>query len=201
MAEIGTDEMQLGTNSVGGLVVVLSLLLGDGAGDPMWILSIFIHVLNALPVGIFIWVIWRALSRLRAEKKRDSELWEVSRKLGLRFSPNQSWFLSRLFSLPAFRPGRRMSIQNLFRGERQGVEFAIFDYITTVQNSHVSSRQSVMYFRAATLDLPGFWVTPKADLPKGILKFVVRTLPVIDLPAHLQFSQRYVVGGDDEKAV
>ena len=60
--------------------------------------------------------------------------------------------------------------------------------------------QSVMYFRAETLDLPRFWGTLKADIPK-ILKLFGSSTGGIDLATHPQLSRRYVLGSDDETAV
>ena len=109
--------MKRETDAVESVVVAMGPRAGDGAGDHVGILSSFPVVLVASLVGIIILVL---STQVWAVKKRASELWEVSRKLGLRFSPSQSVFLRRLSSLPAFRPSRRMSIQNRFRGESQG---------------------------------------------------------------------------------
>ena len=109
------------------------LLLGDGVSDHAGILSVFAGVSFLSVMGIIILIL---STQIQAAKKRTSMLQQVAQQLGIPFSPNQGAFLRRLHRFPAFSPKRQMSIRNMLHGERQDVEFAIFDSRMSFQSGN-----------------------------------------------------------------
>ena len=88
----------------------------------------------------------------------------------------------------------------MLHGENQNTELAIFDYRYTTGSgkNSTTSKQTVIYFRSPTLDLPHFAVRPEGIFHKIGGAFGYQD---IDFQAHPQFSQMYLLRGNDEPRI
>lgn len=132
------------------------------------------------------------------EKERTRKLQEIAQQMGLRFDPegNPS-LINQLAAFHLFSQGRSKQIKNMLRGQIQQGEIAIFGYQYTTgsgKNTH-TARQTVVSFRAASLNLPHFALRPENMFHKIGEVFGYRD---IDFESHPTFSDRYLLRADDE---
>ena len=136
-----------------------------------------------------------------SEKRRTDKFRLVAEELGLPFFPkgDQS-LIDRLSDFHLFSEGHGKKIENTLHGDSGTVEVAIFGYKYTVGSGKNSStkRQSVVYFRSASLDLPQFAVRPESFFHKigGVFGY-----QDIDFESHAGFSKSYLLRGTDEEQV
>lgn len=122
----------------------------------------------------------------RAVQERNEGLFRVAGEMGLSFSPEGESELRH--HLLYFRQlfGRGASISNMIHGRIGSVDIMIFDNLHT--------RSSVVLFYLDDLHLPAFTLRPinlHDRLARRRIKF----------DTHPQFSNRFVLNGEDEDAV
>jgi hypothetical protein len=162
------------------------------AFDTWWSL---IYPAVGLMIAFWIYVIWQR------GKKRTTALKKIAAELHLRFFPTgDASLVKALDNFHLFSQGYSKKIRNMLHGENQNAELAIFDYrYTTGGGKHSStSNQTVIYFRSPTLDLPHFAVRPEGVFHKIGGAFGYQD---IDFQAHRQFSQMYLLRGNDEPRI
>jgi hypothetical protein len=152
-------------------------------------------------IGVIVLVTALGYYNYLAEKKRTAQFQSVAAALGFRFSAQGSTELEKALSgFHLFSQGHGKKLWNLLRNTTENLEVAIFDYRFTVgggKHQH-TSKQSVIAFRFAGPKLPKFFLRPEGFWDKigSWMGF-----QDIDFDDHPLFSSRYLLRGDDEKAV
>ncbi|MBN1670587.1 MAG: hypothetical protein JXR37_06120 [Kiritimatiellae bacterium] len=135
------------------------------------------------------------------EKKRTEALQKVAASLNFSFAPQgDSALLGALAGFHLFTQGHSRKARNVMSGSTPETELTIFDYRYTVGHGKNSQthRQTVLVFRSAKLQLPGFALRPENILHKIGSVFGYQD---IDFPNNPEFSRRYLLRADDESAV
>ena len=135
------------------------------------------------------------------EKQRTEMLKGVSKQIGLPFYPkgNPS-LIDELSQFHLFSQGNSKEITNLFHGQAQQAEVAMFGYhyrIGIGKNSQTHS-QTVIYFRSSSLNLPRFALRPEKLFHKIGQVFGYQD---VDFDSHPMFSQYYLLRADDVERV
>jgi hypothetical protein len=99
-----------------------------------------------------------------------------------------------------FNSGHSKEIKNFMYGEASGIKAAVFDYIyvTGSGKNRQTHYQSVVYLEPANLRVPYFSLRPENFLHKIIAAFGYQD---IDFGQRPQFSQNYLLRGQDEMAI
>lgn len=170
---------------------ILTAVVGKVQIEP----GLLIYPAVGLLIALWIYAIWQR------EKKRTAALKNLAAELHLQFFPTgDASLVEALDKFHLFSQGYSKKIRNMLHGENQNTELAIFDYRYTTGSgkNSTTSKQTVIYFRSPTLDLPHFAVRPEGIFHKigGALGY-----QDIDFQAHPQFSQMYLLRGDDEPGI
>lgn len=159
------------------------------------LLVILIIGLAVLTLGAILAWYWKY------EKKRTEKFHHISQELGLLFlekgDPSLQGRLKRFY---LFSQGRSKKIRNLLRVETGDLEMAMFDYRFSVgsgQNSR-TERQSVVYIRSSTLQLPQFALRPEGMFHKIGAAFGYQD---IDFEEYPEFSKAYLLRGRAEREI
>lgn len=145
--------------------------------------------------GFLIWLF------LHLEKKRTAALLAIAEELGLHFSATQSEDLSaRMQKFPLFNKGRGRKIRNVMSTETDLARLTIFDYqYTTGGGEHSQThRQTVVAMESEALELPNFSLRPESIFHKLGAAIGMQD---IDFEEHPEFSDDFVLAGDDEQLV
>ena len=179
---------------IGGLLVLLAGLLSTFL-LPKPIGSIILVMTMVLSSIVVIWV------GLKEEKERTKQLTVVAEKLNFLFFPEgDDSIIDGLNQFYLFSQGHSKDISNMLHGETNGVELAVFDYSFEWGSGEKSgiAIQNVIYFRSAKLNLPQFALRPENVFHKigGVFGY-----QDIDFETHPQFSQTYLLRGNDEPEI
>lgn len=135
------------------------------------------------------------------EKKRTEALQAVATDIGLQFSPTKNdALLAKMNVFSLFNKGRSRKMKNVMTTETDIARLTIFDYQYTTgggQHSH-THRHTVVSMESDALSLPTF-----ALRPEGVFQKVGAAIGMqdIDFEGHPDFSNSFVVTGDDEQSV
>ena len=138
---------------------------------------------------------------LRLEKKRTDAMEQAAREMGLTFYPKDDASTFALVSqFHLFSQGHAKKITSVMHGEVSDMEVRIFDYTYTTGSGKnaQTSRQTVICFRSAKLDLPSFSLRPENLFHKIGALFGYQD---IDFDTHPVFSRHYLLRGSDEEAI
>jgi hypothetical protein len=104
------------------------------------------------------------------------------------------------YRLPLFSQGHSKKLSNLISGTFNRLAFVLADYQYVVSGGKESStrRQTVVIFELEKLDLPYFKLQPKNIFHK--IGSIFKKKDIV-FESYQQFSQRYVLTGEDETAV
>jgi len=151
--------------------------------------------------GVLLIVAAAAYSAHVAEKKRIESLRQVAQDLGFDFEPKgDAAFLQSLGLFHLFSQGHSKALSNLLRGKAQDLEVAIFDYryVTGSGKHRHTWNHSVVCFRFGGTNLPAFSLRPENISHKIGAWFGSQD---IDFESHPGFSRRYLLRGNQEKAI
>lgn len=146
-------------------------------------------------VGAIIWLV------RHFEKKRTEALHAVAIDIGLEFSPTKDdALLSKMNAFALFNKGRSRKMRNVMTTKTDIGRITIFDYQYTTsggQNSR-TYHHTVVSIESDALRLPSF-----ALRPEGVFQKVGAALGMqdIDFEGHPEFSNSFVLTGDDEHSV
>lgn len=132
------------------------------------------------------------------EKERTRKLHEVSKQMGLGFHPEgDPLLIDQLSEFHLFSQGDAKKIKNMLHGRMQQTEVAIFGYQYTIGSGKNSrtAKQTVVYVRDVSLDLPHFAMRPENVYHKIGQVFGYQD---IDFESHPAFSKHYLLRADDE---
>jgi len=134
------------------------------------------------------------------KRKRAKALQGVAPSLGFSYQRNGSLEDIDVFSLNfhLFRTGDSKSIRNVLAGQRNGIDIRVFEYPTNRSILLYRQYATVLLCQSHTLDLPPFELRPKGMLHK--LGNWLRPQGIQGDP-HPDFSARYVLQGEDTKAL
>lgn len=159
--------------------------------------TVMMLIFFAVPAVVVVVII--VLTVIRAGKRREAFL-AVAQELGFDFEakPEEVW--QPVKGLPLFERGHSKRVRNALSGTARDVEVCIFDYRYTVGGGKNSAtyNQSVIAFRALSLDLPEFALKPENVFHRIGSVFGYQD---IDFDDHPEFSKHYLLRGDDERAV
>jgi hypothetical protein len=161
-------------------------------------IALGIAVMIVAPVvGCIIWLV------CHREKKRTAALNVVASDIGLEFSATTNdELLAKMQAFSLFNQGRSRKIKNVMKANTDIPQLTIFDYQYTTgggENSH-TYRHTIVFMESDALSLPSFalhpgrgWLKQKLGAALGIQD--------IDFEDHPEFSQSFVLQGDDEQAI
>ena len=135
------------------------------------------------------------------EKRRTEKMQALAAEIGLQFYPSgDPSLLNAIGELRLFDRGRRRKSTNMFRGQTEDVDLAIFGYQFTTghgknQRTH---RQTVVSFQSPQLTLPEFELRPEHLFHRIGQAFGYQD---IDFESHPVFSKRYLLRGPNEAAI
>lgn len=136
----------------------------------------------------------------RGEKKRREALSNVATELGMVFVPKDDALRGRCSHLSLFQTGGGHEIKNVIFGDTQSVDLSIFDYSYTTGSgkNRTTHRQTVAFFEAGSLDLPGFNLSPENIFHRVAGLFGYQD---INFDSHPKFSKQYLLRGNNETRV
>ena len=135
------------------------------------------------------------------ERKRAEKLEAICKELGLRFvAKDDGTLFDALSHFRLFSEGTGRKIRNVFLGQADDREIAIFGYRYTVPHgkNNQTIQQTVMSFRSEQLNLPQFEMRPESFLHKIGKAFGMQDINFEDHPT---FSKKYLLRASDEAAV
>jgi hypothetical protein len=138
---------------------------------------------------------------IRRERRRREELRAAARKLNLQFSAEEDAALKRrLAHFQLFSRGHGKKVTNVIRGRATRLDIVMLEYRFTIGGGQHSQtlRQTVALFETKTVDLPAFSVRPEHMFHK--LGQLVGYQD-IDFDSSREFSKRYLLRGDNERAI
>ena len=145
-----------------------------------------------------------AASTLHEKKKnrmREDNLQAVAEEMGLKFvSRADEEFQHRVSDFKLFNKGHRRKILNIVVGETDDFDLTIFDYHYTTGGGQHQQRHKrcVALMESPTLTVPVFTMRPESMFDK--LGSIVG-LQDIDFDDHPEFSNLYLLKGDDEQQI
>jgi hypothetical protein len=138
----------------------------------------------------------------KLERKRTETLRTVvAPRLGLDFVQTDETGIQAGFTgFDLFSHGRSKRVSNIAYGRLDDVEVILFDYeyVTGSGKNRQTHRQTIGFFQSDALALPEFVARPENIFHKIGQVFGYQD---IDLPAHPEFSRRYVLRGVDESGI
>ena len=146
-------------------------------------------------VGFLIWLF------LHLEKKRTKALQAIAAEIDLHFSATQDDDLfASMQKFPLFNKGRGRKTRNVMSTETDIARLTIFDYqYTTGGGEHSQThRQTVVALESEALRLPNFSLRPESVFHKIGAAIGMQD---IDFEEHAEFSDNFVLAGDDEQLV
>ena len=152
-------------------------------------------------VGSFIVIAVVAISvGNRAKQRRRLALSDMARELGFNFSADAGvGILADHAHLRLFNQGQSRTVFNLLDGRFGGHDVAVFDYsFVTGSGKNRSTHYQTIVSIHSLRSLPLFELRPEHILHKIGQLFGYQD---IDFETHPDFSKRYLVRGQDEKAV
>ena len=155
-------------------------------------LPFLIFVAVALIAAIIMVAAWKKA------KQRAAEFRSLADTLGFNYVGSDS-SRTRQVNTALFRRGGRRRFRNVMNGTYGSHQVSIFDYSYTVSGGESSSTYT-QTVAAIVQDrqLPWFELRPEGFLDRIAEAFVHRD---IDFETHPQFSNRYVLRGQDETAI
>jgi len=140
---------------------------------------------------------------IRNLRSRSEAFQKLSRQLGMNYSYRDEFGLIKaLTDFKLFRRGHSKRIYNLVSGTSQllNVQLHVFDYRYVIQagNTPVKHLQTVFFIKAKDLDLPELYLKPEHFFNK-IASFF--GMDDIDFEEYPEFSDRYLLKGDDEDRI
>jgi len=146
-------------------------------------------------VGGIIWLL------IHAAKKRREALMALATEMGLQFSEVQDEdLLLKMQAFSLFNKGHGRKMKNVMTTETDDARLSIFDYQYTTgggQHSH-THQQTVVALESDTLELPVFSLRPEGFFQKIGAAIGMQD---IDFETHPDFSDSFVLTGNDEQAV
>ncbi len=132
---------------------------------------------------------------------REGQLRAVAHRLGMTFSPAESYSNRNLLSdFELFRKGRNRLFTNIMQKADEWMEndIQIFDYqfVTGHSNSRRKVAQTVFFIRSKTLGLPQFVLKPETIFDKIASYFGKQD---IDFERFPKFSGQYLLQSEDEE--
>ena len=146
-------------------------------------------------LGFLIWLF------LHLEKKRANALQAIAAEIGLQFSATHHEDLSAsMQKFPLFNKGRGRKIRNVMSTETDIARLTIFDYQyrTGGGDNSRTYRQTVVALESEALRLPSFSLRPESVFHKIGAAIGMQD---IDFEEHADFSDNFVLSGDDEQLV
>ncbi|MCZ2343972.1 MAG: hypothetical protein LC104_19570 [Bacteroidales bacterium] len=145
-------------------------------------------------VGVILYAVY-------AERVRTLALAELAEELGFDFEAESSSPLAdELRALYLFQQGRQPRVRNHLHGTTTELDVSIFDYSYTLgsgKNRQVVT-QTVVCFRAESLQLPAFTLRPESFWHRIGQLFGIKD---IHFDSHPQFSRAFLLQGVDEEAI
>jgi hypothetical protein len=144
-------------------------------------------------------IIWLVCHR---EKKRTAALNVVASDIGLEFSATTNdELLAKMQAFSFFNQGRSRKMKNVMKANTDIPQLTIFDYQYTTGGGESSDtcRHTVVSMESDALSLPGFALHPEGWLFQKI--GAALGMQDIDFEDHPEFSQSFVLQGDDEQAI
>lgn len=192
--EVDRAQVEAGRNAVGELLRQDST---DGSGHTLFVLSIVFGSITAV-LALIAGILWLVHVH---EKKRTEALKTTATEIGLSFSDScDDQFLARMQVFSLFKKGHGRKVKNVFSAETEAAKLRIFDYQFTTragQNSQ-THHQTVFAIDSGSLGIPYFSLRPEGFLDR--IGSVVG-LQDIDFDSHPEFSESYVLKGNDEEAI
>lgn len=137
------------------------------------------------------------------QKSRTERLSRVARQLGMSFSEKDNSNLSLLEGFQLFSKGSRKKITNHMHkiDDWMNMEINIFDYQYTISSgkNRRTSRQTVFFINSKDLGLPQILIKPERFFHK--IGNYLGLVQDIDFEEYPEFSDHYLVQGDDEEMV
>ena len=151
--------------------------------------------------GILVIVVVIILVARHLEKKRTEAIEAFANEIGLAFQAlGDGSIESRLGGFQLLSSGRRKMVKNAIVGETDLAKIAMFDYqYTTGSGKHQHTHhQTVVGMEFDNLAIPSFTLRPESvfDWFGSMLGF-----QDIDFVEHPQFSQMFVLKGENEEAI
>ena len=138
-------------------------------------------------------------------RKRERERTEALRQVAAQFRWNFAEtaplnMIAGLEHFALFNSGHGKEIKNFMYGEASGIKAAVFDYVyvTGSGKNRQVHYQTVVYLEPPNLRVPYFSLRPENFLHKIISAFGYQD---IDFGQRPQFSQNYLLRGQDEMAI
>lgn len=141
------------------------------------------------------------LYQRKKERERTEALRQVAAQLRWNFAETAPLnMIAGLEHFALFNSGHGKEIKNFMYGEASGIKAAVFDYIyvTGSGKSRQVHYQTVVYLEPGNLRVPYFSLRPENFLHKLITAFGYQD---IDFAQRPQFSQNYLLRGQDEMAI
>jgi hypothetical protein len=135
-----------------------------------------------------------------ADRKRTEQLRTLAGELGMNFLSEDNALHQRLQRMHLFTLGAGHAVKNVIHGNTQAVDLSIFDYQFTTGSgkNRTTTHQTVAFFEAGDLDLPGFQLTPENVLHRFAGLFGYQDL---NFESHPRFSKQYLLRGMDEERI
>ncbi|MHC4872149.1 MAG: hypothetical protein ACYTFY_09920 [Planctomycetota bacterium] len=132
------------------------------------------------------------------EKKRTEAFEELARNMGFEF--DKDGFNPNLDSFELFSQGHSRRQKNVMSGSANDIDITIMDYSYTTGSgkSQTTHNQTVIVFESDMLNLTSFTLKPEHFLHKIGSAFGYQD---IDFEANPEFSDNYILRGEDEAAV
>lgn len=141
---------------------------------------------------------------LDTNPQRPAQLRQTAYQLGMEYTERDDYgMIGLLRDFKLFEPGNRKEITNLLSKTSQLMEdrFHIFDYkytISTGKSSH-TYRQTVMFINSKQLCMPEMLMKPEHFFNK--IGTWLGLQQDIDFEEHKQFSDNYLLQGEDEPRI
>jgi hypothetical protein len=160
------------------------------------VLAPIIFAVTFLSIAVFVILYQRKKERERTEAMRG-----VASFLQWNFVEVAPWnMIGNLDSFTLFNHGHSKQIKNFMYGEANGVKAAMFDYVyvTGSGKNRTTHFQTVTYLEPANLRAPYFTLRPEGFFTKIMQAFGYQD---IDFGQRPEFSQKYLLRGQDEMAI
>ena len=155
---------------------------------------LFIAGIASFVIASIIYGIWR-------ERKRRQQLRQVADDLGLEYvAKGEHPLYSVVHDFRLFSHGRSRKRSKLIAGETDDLTIGVFDYAYTTSSGENSTthRQSVVALHSDAIVIPCFNLRPQNMLDR---LGAAMGLQDIDFENHPNFSQMFVLQGEDEAAI
>ncbi|MFN3193005.1 MAG: ankyrin repeat domain-containing protein [Aureliella sp.] len=174
----------------------------EGAGAEKTGNAIFVWtIIFSSVAGVAVLIALIFLMIVRHEKKRTEELRNLAPGIGLAFSAAaEPQFREKMQVFSLFNQGYSRKLKNVMQAETDDARLTVFDYQFTTGGGQSSRthHHTVVSIESLGLQLPKFRLRPE-----GFLDRVGSAIGLqdIDFDDHQEFSDAYVLKGDDEKSI